>query len=167
MQVFDVFMDSEERARALQEELRVLTVRLEALASLVQKLRTSHDQGLITDEEFNSLAAKHMDDIAQLEQEAIRRRLIVELFELEEIEEKLASAFSAKIAELNETTSLIRRKLGLQGAEASRPSPPPFQILSSSSRVASLAETCCLSQSPALMLLSLQAFCSSHSFTGS
>jgi len=95
----------------------VLTVRLEALASLVQKLRASHDQGLITDEEFNSLAAKHMDDIAKLEQEAVRRRLVVELFELEEIEEKLASAFSAKIAELNETTSLIRRKLGLQQAE--------------------------------------------------
>jgi len=108
---------SEERARALQKELRVLTVRLEALASLVQKLRASHDQGLITDEEFNSLAAKHMDDIAQLEQEAVRRRLVVELFELEEIEEKLASAFSAKITELNETTSLIRRKLGLEQAE--------------------------------------------------
>jgi len=95
----------------------VLTVRLEALASLVQKLRASHDQGLISDEEFNSLATKHMDDIAQLEQEAVRRRLVVELFELEEIEEKLASAFSAKIAELNETTSLIRRKLGLQEPE--------------------------------------------------
>lgn len=107
---------SEERARALQEELRVLTVRLEALTSLVQKLKASHDRGLITDEEFNSLAAKHMDDIAQLEQEAVRRRLVVELFELEEIEEKLARAFSAKITELNETTSMIRRKLGLEQA---------------------------------------------------
>jgi len=115
----------------------VITVRLEALISLVQKLKASHDQGLITDEEFNSLAAKHMDEIDQLEQEAVRRRLVVELFELEDIEEKLARAFSAKIAELNETTSLIRRKLGLEGAEGGEvvamPIPPASQIVSTPS----------------------------------
>jgi len=107
-------------------------VRLEALTSLVQKLRASHGQGLITDEEFNSLAAKHMDEIDRLEQEAVRRRLVVELFELEEIEEKLARAFTAKIAELNETTSLIRRKLGLEGAEGGEavamPIPPAIEM---------------------------------------
>jgi len=125
---------SEERARDLQEELRVITVRLEALTSLVHKLKASHDQGLITDEEFNSLAAKHMDEIDRLEQEAVRRRLVVELFELEEIAEKLARAFTAKIAELNETTSLIRRKLGLEQAEGGEtvamPALPTTQIQS-------------------------------------
>jgi len=119
----------------------VITVRLEALISLVQKLKASHDQGLITDEEFNSLAAKHMDEIDQLEQEAVRRRLVVELFELEDIEEKLARAFSAKIAELNETTSLIRRKLGLEGAEVGEavamPIPPAAQVVSAPSASAS------------------------------
>lgn len=130
---------SEETARALQEELRVLTVRLESLGSLVQKLKASHEQGYITDEEFKSLAAKHMDDISQLEQEIVRRRLVIELFELEEIEGKLARAFTTKIAELNDTIRLIRRKLGLEQTEGgetiSMPTLPATQIQSAPSTV--------------------------------
>jgi hypothetical protein len=105
---------SEDTARALQEELRLLMVRLEAIGSLVRNLKASHDQGHITDEEFKSLAAKHTDEISQLEQEIVRRRLVIELFELEEIEGKLARAFAMKIAELNETILLLRKKLGMR-----------------------------------------------------
>jgi hypothetical protein len=105
---------SEEKARSQQDELRVLTVRLGALRSLIGKLKASHEQGSITDGEFNALAQRHVDEMRQLEQDIIRRRLVVELFELERIEEKLAKAFTTKINELNETILLIRSKLGVE-----------------------------------------------------
>jgi hypothetical protein len=118
---------SEEEARSRQDELRVLTVRLGALRSLIERLRASHEQGSITDGEFNALAQKHVDEMRQLEQDIVRRRLVVELFELEGIEEKLAKAFTTKINELNETILLIRSKLGVEAEGREFMVVPPIQ----------------------------------------
>jgi hypothetical protein len=107
---------SEEMARAHRDELRILEVRIEALKSLVERLRHSHSQGLINDEEFEALSKKHAEEIRQLDRELIGKRLVVELFELEEIRERMAGAFAEKISELNETIMAIRRKLGFDQA---------------------------------------------------
>jgi hypothetical protein len=107
---------SEEMARARRDELRILEVRIEALKSLVERLRYSHSQGLINDEEFEALSKKHAEEIRQLDRELIGKRLVVELFELEEIRERMAGAFAEKISELNETIMAIRRKLGFDQA---------------------------------------------------
>ncbi|MGQ9513442.1 MAG: hypothetical protein ACUVTL_00035 [Thermoproteota archaeon] len=103
---------SEEMAKAYRDELRILEVRLEALRSLVERLRDSHERGLITNDEFNALSKRHEEEIRQLSHHLVGRRLVVELFELEEIREKIANAFSKKISELNETIMMVRRKLG-------------------------------------------------------
>ena len=76
------------------------------------------------------MPAKHPDEISQLEQEIVKRRLVIELFELEEIEGKLAGAFATKIAELNETIRLLRKRLGLGrgegGERGAMPTVPPI-----------------------------------------
>ncbi|MEM2885212.1 MAG: hypothetical protein QXF24_03885, partial [Thermoproteota archaeon] len=50
---------SVETAKARRDEIRVLEVKIEALRSMVERLRHSHGQGLINDDEFDELSRRH------------------------------------------------------------------------------------------------------------
>jgi len=102
---------SEKMAKAYRDELRILEVKIEALKSMVERLRDYHERGLINDDEFNALSKKHAEEIDQLSHLLVGKRLVVELFELEEIREKIVDTFLKKISDLNETILMIRRKL--------------------------------------------------------
>jgi len=105
---------SAKAARDAEEELRLLAVTRDVLLSAMTMVRRAHAEKRITDKELETLTRKHSEDLQRFNEEITRRELLVKLYELEGVRERITGVLVKKVEELSQTIDQIRSSLGVE-----------------------------------------------------